>query len=264
MNEKGVGLFSLKNKVVVITGGSGYLGSAVTKGLLAFGARVAVADKTEPSGLSEWKEAARWLPYDASDSASVKEMFRKVKETFGRIDALINATTYGAGYGPTGTIERMSDEDWHVGVDGALGTTFRCTREVVPYMRETGGGSIVNFASMYGVVSPDPRIYGDSGANNPANYGAGKAGVLQFTRYCAAHLAPYGIRVNSITPGAFPDDSKTSNQDSAFRKKQEAKTMLGRVGRPADIVGPVIMLVSDASAYMTGSDVTVDGGWTAW
>ncbi|WP_269432470.1 SDR family oxidoreductase [Gordoniibacillus kamchatkensis] len=156
----------------------------------------------------------------------------------------------------------MSDEDWFKGVDGALGTTFRCTREVIPYMEAAGGGSIVNFASMYGIVSPDPAIYGDSGANNPANYGAGKAGVLQFTRYCAAHLASKRIRVNSITPGPFPNPAVQQNEP--FLRELCRKTMAGRVGRAEDIVGPVLLLASDASAYMTGSNIVVDGGWTAW
>ncbi|MBP1995095.1 SDR family oxidoreductase [Paenibacillus eucommiae] len=256
-------IFSLEGKVVIITGGSGYLGSAVTKGMISCGAQVVIADKME-TDLSELHGKRTWIPCDVSDTASIQEMFRQAKEHFGHIDALVNCAAFGAGFGPSGTVDRMSDEDWWKGLDGALGTVFRCTREAVPYLKENGGGSIVNFASMYGVVSPDPRIYGDSGANNPANYGAGKAGVLQYTRYCAAHLSEFNIRVNSVTPGPFPNLHKQVNRNDAFQQKLKEKTMLGRVGVPADIVGPVILLVSDASAFMTGSDITVDGGWTAW
>lgn len=257
-------LFSLEHKVVVITGGSGYLGSAIAEGLLAHGAQVAVADKVAPGYLSGRESHGEWIHCEASDTGSIKAMFRRTKERFGKIDALVNAATYGAGYGPAGTVDRMSDEDWLVGVDGALGTVFRCTREAIPYFRENGGGSIVNFASMYGVVSPDPRIYGDSGANNPPNYGAGKAGVLQFTRYCAAHLAGDHIRVNSITPGPFPNPAQQANQNESFQRLLKEKIMMGRVGVAQEIVGPVILLVSEASSYMTGSNITVDGGWTAW
>lgn len=257
-------LFSLQHKVVVVTGGSGYLGSAVAQGLLAMGAQVAVADRAESVILSGWGNQGVWVHCDVSDTGSIRAMFRQTRERFGKIDALVNMATYGAGYGPAGTVDRMSDADWQVGVDGALGTVFRCTREVIPYLRENGGGSIVNFASMYGVVSPDPRIYGDSGANNPPNYGAGKAGVLQFTRYCAAHLAADNIRVNSITPGPFPNPAQQANQDESFRSKQKEKIIMGRAGLPQEIVGPVVLLVSNASSYMTGSDITVDGGWTAW
>lgn len=257
-------LFSLRDKVVVITGGSGYLGSAVTKGMLALGARVAVADRVEPAFLAEWDGQGLWVSYDAADTDSVKEVFRRTKEKFGKIDALVNCASYGSKAGPESSLERMTDEAWQAGVEGALGSVFRCTREAIPYLKENGGGSIVNFSSMYGLVSPDPGIYGDSGANNPPNYGAGKAGILQFTRYSAAHLAAYGIRVNSVTPGPFPNMVKSLNQDDAFQQKLMGKTMLGRVGVPADMVGPVILLVSDASAFMTGTNLAVDGGWTAW
>lgn len=251
-------LFSLEQKSVVITGGSGYLGSAVVKGLIAHGADVAVADKSNPPD----DVNAYFVPCDVSDTNSIRAMFRKVKERFGGIDVLINGAAYGAGYGPLGTVDRMTDEEWAKGIDGAVGTAFRCIREVIPYMEERGGGSIINFASMYGMVSPDPRIYGDSGANNPVNYGAGKAAVLQLTRYCAAHLAAKGIRVNSVTPGPFPNPAVQTN--AAFLEELSRKTMLGRVGRAEEIVGAVLLLASDASSFMTGSNIVVDGGWTAW
>ncbi|MDF2723944.1 MAG: family oxidoreductase [Paenibacillus sp.] len=258
-------LFSLRHKVVVITGGSGYLGSAVTKGMLALGARVAIADKVEPTFLGEWGDQGIWVSYDASNTDSVKEVFRRTKAAFGRIDALVNCASYGSKAGPESSLERLTDEDWQSGVEGALGSVFRCTREAIPYLRESGGSSIVNFSSMYGIVSPDPAIYGDSNADNPPNYGAGKAGILQFTRYCAAHLAADGIRVNSVTPGPFPNMATLKlKQDDAFQRKLKDKTMLRRVGVPDDIAGPVILLVSDASSFMTGTNIAVDGGWTAW
>jgi gluconate 5-dehydrogenase len=255
-------LFSLAGKTVMITGGSGYLGSAIAQATADFGARVVVLDVREANGAREADGRIAFVSCDVSATASISESFRKVRQMCGSIDVLINGVTYGAGYGAEGTVDRMSDEDWWKGLDGALGTTFRCTREAVPYMEEAGGGSIVNIASMYGVVSPDPSIYGDSGANNPANYGAGKAGVLQFTRYCAAHLAKKGIRVNSITPGPFPNDRVQQNEP--FVEQLCRKTMLGRIGQPHDIVGAAMLLASDASAFMTGANLVVDGGWTAW
>jgi gluconate 5-dehydrogenase len=156
----------------------------------------------------------------------------------------------------------MSDEAWAKGVDGAVGTTFRCTREIIPYFEAVNGGVIVNFGSMYGVVSPDPSIYGESGQNNPANYGAGKAAVIQFTRYCAGHLANKNIRVNCVTPGPFPDPKKLPPE--AFLKELRNKTMLKRVGVPDEIVGAVLYLASDAASFTTGANLIVDGGWTAW
>ncbi|WP_284639263.1 SDR family oxidoreductase [Paenibacillus silviterrae] len=259
-------LFSLNNKSVVITGGSGYLGSALTEALLEFGADVTVADIAFPSNPEleavKGEGRLRFLSCDVSSTESIREMLTLHHEKSGRLDVLINCATYGAGYGQGAEIEFMTDDIWHKGVDGAAGTAFRCTREAIPYLKQNGGGAIVNFASMYGIVSPDPSIYGDSGANNPPNYGAGKAAVVQLTKYCAAHLAKYGIRCNSISPGPFPNT--TIGENTAFLQKLSSKTMLGRPGKPHEVVGAVVLLASEASSYMTGANLIVDGGWTAW
>ena len=155
----------------------------------------------------------------------------------------------------------MADENWEEYVDGALHSIFRSVRDCVPYLKETGG-SIVNFCSMYGLVAPDFGIYGDNPARNPACYGAAKAGVLQLSKYAASDLAQYGIRVNCVSPGPFP---KVSNQsDPAFNEQLASKTMLKRFGKNTEIAGAVALLVSDASSFMTGSNICVDGGWTAW
>lgn len=256
-------LFSMADKVVVITGGSGYLGSALTEGFLAQDARVIVADlaRTEEQ-LAALQEKAggrlRFVACDIAQTDSIRAMLKESAAIWGQIDVLINCATYGA----LNPIEKMTDEEWNRGLDGAVGTAFRCTREVIPYFTKQGGGAIVNFASMYGMVSPDPRIYGTSGQNNPVNYGAGKAAVIQLTRYCAAHLADRNIRVNSVTPGPFPNDVKGPPQ--AFLDELCKKTMLGRVGKPREIVGAVIYLASDAASFTTGANIVVDGGWTAW
>jgi gluconate 5-dehydrogenase len=252
-------LFSLEGKKAVVTGGNGYLGSVLSRAMADFGASVAVADLEVRE---QEHERMISIACDVSDTESIRRLFKETADRFGGIDVLINCATYGAGYGPLGTVERMSDEDWQKGLDGAAGTVFRSTREVIPYMEQAGGGSIVNFGSMYGIVSPDPSIYGDSGANNPANYGAGKAAVIQFTRYCAAHLAAKGIRVNSVTPGPFPNPRVQMND--AFLQQLGKKSMLGRAGTAEEIAGAVVFLASGASSYMTGSNIVVDGGWTAW
>lgn len=255
-------LFSLEGKTVVVTGGSGYLGREIAKGLSEFCATVVVADVNDAGLGGIGEDRIHYVRCDVSDTTSIREAFQEANRIGGGIHALVHCATYGAGYGPAGTIENMSDEDWSKGVDGALGTAFRCTRESVPYLEAAGGGSIVHFGSMYGMVSPDPSIYGTSGANNPGNYGAGKAGVIQLTRYCAAHLAPKGIRVNSVSPGPFPNPHY--QQDPAFVNELNRKTMLRRTGKAEEIVGAVLLLVSGASSYMTGSNLVVDGGWTAW
>ncbi len=260
-------LFSMKGKVVVITGGAGYLGSAIVKGLIEFGAETVIADivqkKSEELEINaEDTGKLHSFKCDISSTDSIREMIKKTADTCGKIDVLINCGVYGAGYGPGSQIKHMSDVVWQKGLDGAVGTVFRCTREVVPYMEENGGGVIVNFGSMYGMVSPDFRIYGDNPSKNPPNYGAGKAAVIQFTRYAAAQLAELNIRVNSVSPGPFP--SPANRIDKNFVSKLEGKTMMGRTGEVREIVGAVLLLASDASSFMTGSNIVVDGGWTAW
>ncbi|QGQ95578.1 SDR family oxidoreductase [Paenibacillus psychroresistens] len=255
-------IFSLSGKVIVITGGSGFLGTTLVEAMVSFGATVVVADRTPFQGTVEVPDRLSFVSCDVSDTGSIREMLHWTKMNFGKIDVLLNGATYGAGYGPAGTIGSMSDEDWSKGLDGAAGTVFRCTREVIPYFEENGGGSIINIASMYGMVSPDSRIYGDSGANNPVNYGAGKAAVIQLTKYCASHLSGKNIRVNCISPGPFPNPNVQQNDD--FLEQLNSKTMLGRTGKPKELVGAVILLASEASSFMTGSNIIVDGGWTAW
>jgi gluconate 5-dehydrogenase len=129
-------------------------------------------------------------------------------------------------------------------------------------MRKNHYGVIINISSMYGIVSPDSRIYGDSGYNNPPDYGAGKAAIIQFTRYSACHLACDGIRVNTISPGPFP--GAEVQQNKTFMSNLENRVPLGRIGRPDDLKGAVVFLASNASSYVTGQNIVVDGGWTVW
>lgn len=126
-----------------------------------------------------------------------------------------------------------------------------------------GGAAVVNVASMYGIVSPDPRVYDDEFGQNPVHYGATKAGLIQMTRYLACHLAKRGIRVNSISPGACPSD-EVCRERPAFVHRLETKVPLARIGKADEIALPVLFLLSPASSYMTGADLRVDGGWTAW
>jgi NAD(P)-dependent dehydrogenase (short-subunit alcohol dehydrogenase family) len=266
MNE----LFSLKEKVVVITGGAGYLGSFMVKALLEFGATVVVADIADKSneeiaGEGCTTENLHMLKCDLTSTESIRDMFKDAAKICGKIDVLINCAAYGGGSGGKtvgNTIDDINDDIWKTCIDGTLDVTFRCTREVLTYFYENGKGNIINIASMYGMISPDPSIYGTTGQNSPPMYGAGKAGVLQLTRYCAAHLAKKNIRVNSITPGPFPNPKGSLTED--FKKRLNTKTMLGRTGKPEELSGALILLASDASSYMTGSNIVIDGGWTAW
>lgn len=249
-------LFNLSNKICIVTGGMGYLGSANVKALKDFGATVAVADVTKAES-----PADLFIECDVSSTESVQQCFKMVYDKFGSIDVLVNCATYGAGYGEQSQIEFMDDETWQKGLNGALTSTFRCIREIIPYMKKRGG-SIINYSSMYGLVSPDLRIYSNNPQKNPPNYGAGKAGVAQLTRYAAGSLAQYNIRVNSVTPGPFP--APKNQTDINFNQQLASKTMLNRFGQNYEMSGAVLLLASDASSFMTGSNIVVDGGWTAW
>ena len=256
-------LFDMTGKICVVMGGIGYLGSECVKALKDFGATVVSADLRLEE--DRWENAAHvadlYLACDVSSTESIRQTFQTVANRYGRIDVLVNSASYGAGFGKGSQLEYMDDDVFYKGVDGTVGVVFRTMREVTPHMK-AHGGSIINFGSMYGIVAPDLRIYGDNPQKQPPNYGAGKGGVDQITRYAASALSEYGIRVNAVTPGPFPHP--TNQTDVEFNKKLENKTMMGRFGQNYEIAGPVLLLASDASSFMTGSNICVDGGWTAW
>ena len=265
--------FSLENKCAVVFGGAGYLGSATVQMMLDLGARVVIAD------LFPDYSAEHIAPFgahpncllvhcDVSSTQDVIKALQAGEEAFGRVNVMVNFAVYmGAAVADRVnlkgfSIESTSDADFEHSVRGVLGSSFRMIREAVPFLQKNKESCIVNTSSMYGMVSPDPSIYGDSGQNNPVFYGAGKAGVLQLTRYAAAHLANKGIRVNCVTPGPFPAPRKLPPPD--FMAKLSAKTMLGRVGQNQEIAGAYCYLISDTATFTTGANIVVDGGWTAW
>jgi NAD(P)-dependent dehydrogenase (short-subunit alcohol dehydrogenase family) len=258
-------LFSLKGKVAVVTGGAGHLGSAISEGLAMAGADLVIASRNETRCQETAQELSKTygvrsmgLGPDVSSLEKVKDGFKAANDGMGNIDILVN----NAGYNRPGDIKSMTEQDWMEGIDGTINGIYRCTQTVIPYMEARKHGVIINIASIYGIVSPDSRIYGKSGFDSPPNYGAGKAAVIQFTRYTACHLAPKGIRVNAISPGAFPNIKVQENK--VFISNLENKVPLGRIGQPADLVGAVVFLASEASGYITGQNIIVDGGWTVW
>ncbi len=255
--------FSLKGRTAVVTGGYGHLGRYICEGLAEAGARVIVCGKSE----SKYRQVFRinknlnfsFIHMDISRTQSIKKAFSEIYKKYGKIDILINNAVYLSGQSP----EEMTDREWHYGIDGTLNSVFRCIREVIPYMKKKRIGNIINIASMYGVVSPDFRIYKNSPEFlNPPHYGSAKAGVVQLTKYYAVFLSKYNIRVNCISPGAFP--SPDTQLKKSFVKELSQKIPLGRIGNPEELKGIVVFLVSDASSYITGQNIIVDGGWTVW
>lgn len=263
MNKNIRELFNLKGKVVIITGGAGMLGSQYAEILSDAGANVVIVDIIRDACESLAKRIterhnieAIGIEADISNEESVSEMVRIIKEKFGRIDVLIN----NAIARPKGkfVFETYSIKDWKEMMSVNLDAVFLCSRIVGNEMLKQKSGVIINIGSTYGIVGADQRIYGE-GRNSSAVYAASKGGVINLTRYLAAYWAGKGIRVNCLSPGGVQN-----NQDQEFIKRYSEKTQLGRMARKDELKGAMLFLASDASSYMTGANLVVDGGWTAW
>lgn len=267
-------LFNLKGKTAVVTGGIGVLGKRFCEGLAAFGANVAVVDLDEKQTSIFAEELAKaydvraiGVGCDVSSPESVQRMVARVVKDLGGVHILHNnaaskSDDLNAFFAPT---EEYSIEQWRkitsVNIDGM----FLVAQAVGKQMQKQGkGGSIVQTASIYGVVAPDARIYEGSHylgreINTPAVYSTSKAAVIGLTRHLAAQWAGQGIRVNTLTPGGTE-----SGQNDEFKRKYSARIPLGRMAQAHEMVGALIYLVSDASSYVTGQNIIVDGGLTAW
>lgn len=256
-------LFDLKGRVIVVSGGYGYLGRAICRGLLGHNANVVVGGRDRQKferAFSQELSAGdniSFVDFDISQSHSIESAFQEVVDRFGDLHVVVNNAFYSKGQLP----EELSDDLWSLGVDGTLNSVYRSIRASIPHLRKTKG-KIVNVASMYGLVSPDFSIYDDYQEYlNPPHYGASKAGILQLTRYFAGYLGKDGICVNAVTPGPFPSDEVQGNE--GFIELLKKRTMLGRIGSPADLAGAFVYLSSSASDFLTGQNIIIDGGWTA-
>ncbi len=253
-------MFDLTGQTVLLTGGYGHLGRASAAGLLAHGARVVVLGRSADKFAAAFGEATENLHFifcDVAETASVQAAFRQSCDQYGLPGVLINNAFYSRGQQP----DTLPDADFALGLDGSAGTAYRCLREVLPYFRQAGGGKVINVASMYGVVAPDFGAYADAPQFlNPPHYGAGKAAMIQLTKYFASYLGPENIQVNCVSPGAFPSDKVREN--TGFESELRRRIPLGRVGEPPDLAGAFVFLSAAASNFVTGHNLVVDGGWT--
>lgn len=255
-------LYSLKNQTALITGGTGWLGTSMAEALLELGAEVFITGRDESKGeelLSKLSGSGRlhFLKTHAEHEESIVKCIQRASAISNRIDVLVN----NAYTGKSSSLESIELEEWNKSLQMGITSYFLFTKYAVPVMR-TNGGSIINIASMYASVSPQFSIYEDTRFYSSPAYGAAKAAVIQFTRYAACDLAKYKIRVNSISPGAFP--SKPVQESEKFISRLSEKNPLGRIGEPWELKGPISFLASSASSYVTGHNLFVDGGWTAW
>jgi NAD(P)-dependent dehydrogenase (short-subunit alcohol dehydrogenase family) len=269
--------FELTGRVAVVTGGVGLLGAEFCRTLAEAGASIVVVDLDASSSqatadtLKKNGHRALAVPADITRPDSVNAMVEKVLAEFGRLDILVNsaaldpkfdAEAVKKGMAP-GAFEDYPLDQWIAAMSVNLTGMFLVTQACVkPMIAQGKKGSIINICSTYGLNGPDQRIYVKDGqrvAFKPVYYTVTKAGVMGFTKYLAAYYAGTEIRVNALTPGGV-----FNNHEDYFVKNYSAKTILGRMANKDEMNGALLFLASDASSYMTGNNVVVDGGWTAW
>lgn len=254
-------LFDLRNRVIVLTGACGLIGRTLAEALHDRGAKLVLVDVPEasPESFAAGFEGSLGLAANVAKAQEVAWMVESALGRFGHIDVLINNHQYK----PKGFLEAQAEtfpeELWDAILDVNLKGTFLTCRDVGRHMLSRGSGSIINFASTYGIVSSNPDLYEGNSLGNPLAYSASKGGVVMLSKYLGAYWASRGVRVNCVTPHGV-----WNNHEAGFESRFNAKSPMKRMMQPAEVVGAVVFLASDASSYATGSNVLVEGGWTAW
>lgn len=265
--------FKLDGKTAVVTGGAGLLGRGFSRTLAQAGASVIIADANLPLAeeiADEIREEGRAtaVKVDVTKPNSIKAMADKAKETYGNLDVLVCSAAMDPKFDPhlgenyEEAFESFPVEKWRQALDVNLTGVFLSAQAAAPIMLGQGGGVIITIGSIYGSNGPDQRLYQKVNGTRqfkPAYYSASKAGVLGLTRYLAAYYAGKNIRVNALSPGGVFND-----HDEAFERDYSARTILGRMADKDELNTALLFLASDASSYMTGANLLVDGGWTAW
>lgn len=244
----------LKDRVIILTGAGGLIGRESLQHLVKNGAKVVAVDVK-----SFDCEAAVFLTNDVTKKHEIDQLLTTVLENFGRIDGLVNlAYPRTADWGTK--FEDIPYESWAKNVDMQLNAVFYICQKTIEIMKKQNSGSIVNIASIYGVVGNDFTLYEEYGGTSPAAYSAIKGGVINFSRYLASYNGKYNIRVNCVSPGGVLDEK---NQNPSFIKKYSEKSPMKRLGNPEEIAPAISFLLSDDASFITGHNLMVDGGWTA-
>ena len=263
--------FDLTNKTAIVTGALGLLGKEHCRALAEAGANVVVADVNEAASIVFATELGKnhlGVGVDVTSETSLKTALDKILAHFGTIDVLVNNAAINDMFeNPAMAKELSAFENYPVeafrkSLEVNVTGVFLCSQVFGSVMAQQGSGSIVNIASTYGMVGPDQSIYrnqaGEQTFYKSAAYPATKGAVINFTRFLAAYWGKNGVRVNTLSPGGVEN-----SQDAFFIQNYSAKTLLNRMAQPNDYRGAIVFLASDASAYMTGANLVVDGGWTA-
>lgn len=268
----GLTAFSLDGKTAVVTGALGLIGRHHCEALAEAGANVIVADLDEAACAAFAETLAApsiGVGLDVTQPASIEALRDRAIERFGHLDALVNNAAINDMFeSPTMAAEQSRFENyplemWQRSLDVNVTGVFLCAQILGRPMAEQGSGSIINVASTYGIMAPDQALYRTPDGRQPfyksPAYPTTKGAVISFTRFLAAYWGRSGVRVNTLSPGGVEN-----NQDDYFIHNYATRTMLDRMARAGDYRGAVVFLASDASAYMTGANLVVDGGWTAW
>jgi len=266
--------FNLSGQTALVTGAAGLLGRQFSRTLAEAGASLVVADIDASSAEKLTEEIkssggqARSQIIDVRDPESVKTAFSDAVKSFGSLDILVNSAAINPSFDKEERSKRsLAFEDyplqaWQQSLEVNLSGAFLCSQAAVRQMLKQGSGVIVNICSTYGLVGPDQRIYqreGQPSEFKPVDYSVTKAGILGLTRYLAAYYGDRNIRVNALTPGGV-----ANAQDAEFQKVYSSRAILGRMANKDEMNAAILFLASDASSYMTGANLVVDGGWTAW
>jgi NAD(P)-dependent dehydrogenase (short-subunit alcohol dehydrogenase family) len=267
-------LFDLTGRVAVVTGGAGFLGQQFSEALIEAGASVIVADINQKEAdefaadLQEKGGKAKGISLDVTDKTSVQELMEKTISLYGRLDILVNSAALDPKFeGSSKDKHTTSFEDFPIGswkeaLDVNLTGMFLTCQAAAKIMKDSNKGSIINISSTYGISGPDQRLYeslGEPRLYKPVYYTVSKAGVLGLTKYIATYYEGTEIRCNSLSPGGVE-----RGHDQAFKDAYSSRTVMGRMAYPYEMKGAVVFLASEASSYMTGTNLVVDGGWTAW
>jgi NAD(P)-dependent dehydrogenase (short-subunit alcohol dehydrogenase family) len=243
---------NLEGKIIIVTGGSGLLGKCIIDKIkeekgLAINADINI----------ETSEDLTNIKCDITDEISIKNAIQTICKKYGKIDGLVN-NAYPRTKDWGLKFEDIHYDSWQKNVDWQLNSQFLFCQQVFEVMKAQGSGSIVNMASIYGVVGADFSVYEGTQMTMPAAYSAIKGGLINFSRYIASYFGKFGVRVNCVSPGGIFD-----NQNPIFVENYNNKVPMKRMGTPDDIAAPVVFLLSDGASYITGHNLVVDGGWTA-
>jgi NAD(P)-dependent dehydrogenase (short-subunit alcohol dehydrogenase family) len=250
--------FALRNKKVMVTGCCGQLGMVICKSFLDVGSIVIGVDLDVEKGNRIDDENISYHSCDITKKESLSNLFNDLYDIDESVDVLIN----NAGVSTFENFEDRTETQFEWVTDVNLKGTFLCTQEYFKHQGKNKSGNIVNIASIYGVISPDPRIYEDGDRKNSEVYGATKAGVIQMTKYFAIHLAQNGIRVNSVSPGGIYNPENP--QKPKFVQEYSKRNPMRRMANADEMTGAILFLSSNASTYVTGINLMVDGGMSCW